>query len=686
MLPGMRQYSDQTNRWALLIGINSYPLLSASAQLRGCVNDVEVLSDTLQAHFGFAQEQVVILRDEQATRAGILGALDALLQVVQTGAVVVLAYSGHGSQKADPEGDEPDGMDETIVPYDSGREPYPNRDITDDEIHAWLLKMGALTPYITLLFDCCHSGTLSRDPFATAARWVAADLRSSREQPAQDRSPAKRATGASGWLPRSDRYVLLAGCHDSESSYEYVTTHNGEPVVHGALSYFLCQELVKAQAGATYRDIFERASRMVTGVLPHQHPQLEGARDRELFGIADLQPARYVFVRERDGDRITLSAGAAHAMTVGSQWAVYAQPPREEEPAASRIGLAEITRVRARSSDAVIQEEQCAGRITPGSYAVELAHSYGEMRLCVEIQAPARYGLQANLLRQAIGRSGFLRCSAPDELADVRVYLLEPRTQVSPGEPLPQMPIIAQAIWAAVNQEGRLIMPAQPTHSFDAIDRIQENLEKTARYQQALALTNPTTQLKYKVECTILYRLSDGTWIEPEPYDESGLIYFEEGSFIGLKVTNRHSGPLSITVLDFGLTGAISQLYPIEGASEPLGAGQTIEIGLRAGDEIQLYLPDTFALQYDPSNALITGGIETFKVLITTEPADFSMLVQEGTRGALELRNQPAASPLVQLLTRALCGAATRDRTTPPAALEDWATEERTFFLQRTQI
>ena len=37
--------------------------------------------------------------------------------------IVVFHYSGHGSQMTDLEGDEPDGLDETIVPYDSGRAP-----------------------------------------------------------------------------------------------------------------------------------------------------------------------------------------------------------------------------------------------------------------------------------------------------------------------------------------------------------------------------------------------------------------------------------------------------------------------------------------------------------------------------------------------------------------------------------
>ena len=102
---------------------------------------------------------------------------------------------------------------------------------------------------------------------------------------------ASRDLGASGWLPLADRYVLIAGCHDEESSFEHRVTQAGGVVMQGALTYFLSQELVKATSGTTYRDVFERASHQVTASHRRQHPQMEGARDRELFGVHDIEPA-----------------------------------------------------------------------------------------------------------------------------------------------------------------------------------------------------------------------------------------------------------------------------------------------------------------------------------------------------------------------------------------------------------
>lgn len=62
---------------------------------------------------------------------------------------MVVYYSGHGSQMTDREGDEPYGFDETLVPHDSSRAQNPNRDITDNEVYAWLWhrsRPGSPTP------------------------------------------------------------------------------------------------------------------------------------------------------------------------------------------------------------------------------------------------------------------------------------------------------------------------------------------------------------------------------------------------------------------------------------------------------------------------------------------------------------------------------------------------------------
>lgn len=684
----------QPNKWALLIGINKYPLLAPYYQLSGCVNDVELMADILQHSFGFPAKQITLLKDEQATRDGILAAMNQLVEQAGENDIVLLGYSGHGSQMTDREGDEPDGKDETIMPHNSGRYPYPNRDITDDEIYAWLLKVAQKTPYVTLIFDCCHSGTISRDVFGTASRWVEPDLRPIEELPPSPVSrevahASSRDVGGSGLLPIGERYVLIAACQDKESAYEYKARQNGQVVLHGALTYFLSQALTKAAPGATYREIFELASTQLTAAESRQHPQMEGVRNRELFGVRDIEPMRFVPVKERKGDLITLRAGAAHGITVGSQWAIYPSWTRQVDAQTSRLGLVEITAVRAVSSDARITSETSPNAIMVGARAVEEAHFYGEMRLVVDIQAPAELAAQVEQLEQTIADSNLLRRANAGEPADARIYIIPPRTEATRNDPVPQLQTITAVTWAVVGQDGLLLMPLHTVDDTNAIYVLRDNLEKVVRYSQALALDNPSqdSPLKGKVEFVFKRKEAGKEWVVAQPEDASGQVIFAEGDRMAAQITNHHKEPIYISILDFGLTGAVSLVYPVEGASETLAPGRTIEIGIRQGDEIELYVPDNFPYLPYPEDQTPVGGTETFMLLATTHEADFSSLVQEPYRGVRMGGAKGTNSPLGQLMELALTGCGTRDlRRTQLPPDEAWITVKRSFFLRRNGL
>lgn len=432
---------------ALLIGIDKYPMLGARYDLNGCVNDAVLMSRVLQDHFGFSEENLLLLKDDQATREGICSAMNALVSQTQKDDVVVIHYSGHGSRIKDVHGDEPSGMDSTIVAYNSGRGSEPNRDILDDEIHVWLSKLSERTSYITLIFDCCHSGSMTRDAFGDTARQVEPDLRPPEElQLDMTGSPlteeviqelvSSRGTrgtdrGSSGWLALSESYVMIAGCREEEFSYEYSIGESGGALKQGALTHFLTQELVRAQPGSTYRDVFERARTQVNAVYSKQNPQIEGRQDRELFGVRDIEPLRFVSVVKREANTVTIAAGAAHGVTVGSEWAIYPQGTKQVEGnEASRLALVGITDVRAVTSDAKLLDGTRRNEIQFGCRAVEEAHHYGAMHLLVDVQAPAGYESQVEVLKQSLTGTKLLQIfdGESPEAADYRVYLLMPRS------------------------------------------------------------------------------------------------------------------------------------------------------------------------------------------------------------------------------------------------------------------
>jgi len=688
--------TDQVTRRALLIGVDEYSKLAARYQLKGCVNDVNLMSDVLRQRYGFERQNVKVLRNNQATRDGILKAMDDLVRRVGPDDIVIIHFSGHGSQVRDREGDEPDGYDETIVPHDSGRGQHPNRDITDDEIYARLLRLSEATPYITLVFDCCHSGTIARDAFGAADRWVETDRRPVEELPPSTAPAglmgATRDLGPSGWLPLSDRYVLVAGCRDAESSYEHHVHQGSGSTTQGALTYFFCQELLHAEAGSSYRDVFERASTRVTAAHSRQHPQMEGARDREVFGVRDATPMRFVRVTRRAGDTAALAAGAAHGMTVGSLWTVYPQATKRVDEDTVSLGEVEITSVQAVSSQAKVVSDGEGQGVVADSRAVETAHQYGEMRLLVDLRVPRRL---ANIYRDKIAGliedSPMLRLADSVESADARVYLLPVRNTVEGDDPAPQVGPLGAPAWAVVGQDGRLMMGARQADAPQAAAAIRDNLVRLARYRQVLGLSNPDADnpLQGKVTFNLLRQTANGGWAVVEA-EEGGHVAYQSDERIAIEVTNQSDQPVYVSVLDFGLTKGIDLLYPVAGANEALAPGRTMQFGKREGEELTLFIPEAFYDLADAADVPPSEGTEVYKMIATTHPTDFGPLVQAGIRGEIprgdgdELRG--IDSPLAQLLTLAMTGQGTREtrpnRTPPDQA---WTTVEREFTLRSNE-
>ncbi len=91
----------RAERYALLIGIGTYSNFPAF-HLSGPAEDVPALRNSLVHAWHFQERNVRVLVDGDATRAHILGALDALVGQVQSGDEVFIYYSGHGTSALDP--------------------------------------------------------------------------------------------------------------------------------------------------------------------------------------------------------------------------------------------------------------------------------------------------------------------------------------------------------------------------------------------------------------------------------------------------------------------------------------------------------------------------------------------------------------------------------------------------------
>jgi hypothetical protein len=534
----------------LIIGIDKYPNLSERAQLEGCVRDAREVASLLETRFGFPASGMTVLLDEQATRDGILAAMEALAARVEENDAVVVHYSGHGSQRLALEENisRAGVMEETFVAQDSGHEdPHPNRDISSAELRDWLARLTKKTPNVTLILDCCHSGTIS-----TARAWKEGEPRPLRirQVKADTRQPdpsQRRLRDVNNGPASFVRHVAIAACRDTECAHELVIDDQS----HGALTWNLLRELESLPEGAcpTYRDIYEPVRASVHQDYPAQEPQLEGVRDRELFGLDELVPMRFLPVQQREANRVVLGGGAACGVSEKSVWSIH---PPQAKSGAETLGRVEVISVLGMTA---------------------IAHILDEVR------------------PDAIGRW----CRAVEE--------------------------------SAGDDSG--------------LDR------RWRRYRDALAIRNDYSQLRGKVDFN-LGILKNGCW---ERLDDGAEV--EEGDRISFGVVSRHTEPLYIYVLDFGLTGKVDQLYPVPGVSDPLAPGRTIEIGTFSDNRLDLLLPD----------GAPEGAEEYLKLFATSRETDLSSLFQTVRGDTREIGARLAST----------------------RGGDDWITIERRFKVKRRQ-
>ena len=141
-------------RLAMLSGINEY--LLSDANLQGCINDVEEMTDILSVVFGFSIQ--TILKNKEASKVHVIEALKKLGSSLKKGDEFVWYHSGHGTQIADFDGDEVDGVDEALVMADST---WDTSMFNDDELFT-ILKDFPKKIHGTMIFDTCFSGGMTR--------------------------------------------------------------------------------------------------------------------------------------------------------------------------------------------------------------------------------------------------------------------------------------------------------------------------------------------------------------------------------------------------------------------------------------------------------------------------------------------------------------------------------------------
>jgi hypothetical protein len=303
---------------ATLVGCN---YAGTRNELRGCINDVQAVRDTLVARFGFAPGDVAVLTDARGakvlpTGANIKRALADMIDRAAPGDVLFFHYSGHGTLVPPRRGHGHDGdgrEEEAIVPCDFNL-------VTDVDFRELVDRVPPGASF-TMVSDSCHSGGLIdqekeqigpsvdlSDP--ASAPPLAAPARRARFLPygalidhlsgvsgmpsshhagdhllalfGADASAKFHGHGVGGTLTaaapalRPDQGILLSGCQSDETSADVAAEdeEEGGGKACGAFSSAVQSVLAAHPAPLSNRELVARARAVLDEQGFEQHPCL----------------------------------------------------------------------------------------------------------------------------------------------------------------------------------------------------------------------------------------------------------------------------------------------------------------------------------------------------------------------------------------------------------------------------
>jgi hypothetical protein len=627
-----------TPLFALLIGVNTYkaPIIPT---LKGCRNDVELMASVLRGRFGLDDQHLRTMFDDEATHEGIIQAIRSHLienarQAKASGQpepACLLHYSGHGSMAKDTRDAKATGLDETIVPHDSRQSGV--FDIKDWELGALIDELAQYTSNITVVLDCCHSGSGTRNE-EMVVRQCPVDLRPQPERPLDIKAGTRSASPAAERDPNS--HVLIAACSNSQAANEYVDMSTGQKRFYGAMSYCLAEELAQSTQ-LTYRELYQRVCRRVWQKYPLQSPQCEGDRDRLLFGgVRPPQDLWITVVGTQDG-LVKIDAGSAHGLAEGAALDVFSDAvrvrSRDDRP---------IARLRIVQRDAVWSLcEIVSGNPTPGS-RVEATTCGVDLQRTVSLSR-ASDSLKADLQSQ------------------LTQHEFQGLLQVVDA-PAADLCVVAGLSGDLVCDSG--LRPLESTGTAN-VDLLVQQLRKWARYQNALRIDNASPQSQLKGQVSVEFKLKNGTSVDHTTHPA-----LESGTVVQVQITNRSTTPLYLSALSFGYDGSISLIWPaMAGEKLPVPPGKSVTT--RA-----------FRLSFAAGEPRVEVQ-EAIKVFATRSATDFDLLTMDGTGHHAGTRSA-GAGPLGQLLEQAAQGSGTRIlEPVESEPEEDWTTAELCYHLVR---
>lgn len=276
---------------ALIVAIGKYPADSGWEKIHGD-NDGGLMAELLRKqHYN----QIILLKNEKATKENIDKALLQLCNDALSGDYLFLHFSCHGQQMMDLNGDEEDGLDEALIPYDALFWYLPGvyegeKHLCDDELGSWIDKLRCKvgkTGQVFVLLDACHSGTANRytpDLYIRGTNMIfAPDGYCPKCGANLERSMKLRA------LDNLAPALVLSACKPEETNYEYYSRKSR--CYYGKLTYSFVQVVTRKSLALTaggWCKMVEKAMRQLrsSSFSRLQYPYMECSDEENVFVLS----------------------------------------------------------------------------------------------------------------------------------------------------------------------------------------------------------------------------------------------------------------------------------------------------------------------------------------------------------------------------------------------------------------
>ncbi|CAA6814196.1 MAG: PGAP1-like protein, partial [uncultured Thiotrichaceae bacterium] len=263
--------------YGLFVGINNYEQHKIRA-LKGCINDVELITGILMKRYNISSNNIKTLLNERATKRNIIAGFQEHLAQAKANDTAIFYYSGHGSEeKVDPKlwPITPKGHNETFVCYDSrASELY---DLADKEVRYLIHQLDQKGINVVTIVDSCHSGGATR-----------ALEEDSEKQPQTRQTPGNQRMrpmesyifyddpSAQIWindfsLMPEGKHIALAACQNDQLSKEIYTA---QLKTQGAFTYSFCWTMSIQQLPPSYRNLIDATAQRIKNQVTQQTPQV----------------------------------------------------------------------------------------------------------------------------------------------------------------------------------------------------------------------------------------------------------------------------------------------------------------------------------------------------------------------------------------------------------------------------